>query len=1144
MRIAVLHLGFFYAGGGERLVLEEARGLRQLGHEVECFAPVVDADRCYPELIAEVGVHRLLPDLPRWFPGRVAFLVLLSCLLAPVLALRFRNFDVILAANQPAPWIALVASRLLHKPYVAYLAQPNRVLYPRQVDLDARRPDLDYRLFALFAGLARPLVDWADLKSIQSAANVLANGNYMAGVLESMYGRQMLSCPAGAHPVPASELDYSKRISGTLRVGRLNIPKPYVLLTNRHYPQKRFDHALRALACVPEATLVLTGAPTDYTADVEELACRLGVRDRLLLTGLVSDSQLARLYASAQAYVYTAPEEDYGMGIVEAMGHGVPVVAWRSAGPTSTVTDGKTGFLVEPGDSDAFAGRLRDLLTDPALAARLGRAGWRRVNDGLGYHSHLRRLEEELAAARLAPPNTASASRRVLRPTLQVAFAVLLLALWSRTVPLADVAAHARPRHLLPLLVIPLLAFSGAVLRSFRWSLLLRPIARVRILDLVWINAAGGLLNYVLPIRSGDAARVWWLQRRHKVPAGAGLATILVDKTFDLAAVVLVLVATRGLWQATAYAGALLAVVVGVALGGVRFARSSFATRFLPERVAAGLGAQAFSFRAGARSLLSLPRVAAVSFLSLLALALDGVSFALLFRVLDLPVKLPAAISAYSALLLTYTVPSGPGYVGTLELAGTAVLATGLGLGAGAAAGAIVLWHAQGALLILATGLVGLNLVARPTRAQGEVGRVAIFHCGFTYSGGGERIVIEEVLGLRRLGYEVECFAPTVDPATCYPDLLPEVGVRTFLPQLPRWVPLRDALHMVLASALVPVYAWRFRRFDVIVGANQPGAWIAWCVARLTGRPHVVYLNQPNRLVYPRAIDVRTGWQTKRDYQLLNLVIQRIRGVVAWADRVSVVGASRLLVNGSYIGGIIRSIYGRDADDCPAGCHVEPGHPLPAHLRFQGSFRLNGRLLRRPFILLTNRHYPQKRFDLAIRAMAEVAKVHPQVQLVIPGEATSHTAALAELVRELGLGESVLFLGVIPEDELQRLYSEAAVYVYPAPEEDFGMGVIEAMAHGVPVVAWRNAGPTVTVASGETGYLAPLEDVGAYADGILRYLDDQALNETAGRHGHARARRFDWARHIQTLESAILAAAGARVVQPESETASAAEAGV
>ena len=106
------------------------------------------------------------------------------------------------------------------------------------------------------------------------------------------------------------------------------------------------------------------------------------------------------------------------------------------------------------------------------------------------------------------------------------------------------------------------------------------------------------------------------------------------------------------------------------------------------------------------------------------------------------------------------------------------------------------------------------------------------------------------------------------------------------------------------------------------------------------------------------------------------------------------------------------------------------------------------------------------------------------------------------------------------------------------------MGVIEAMAHGVPVVAWRNAGPTVTVASGETGYLAPLEDVGAYAGGILRYLDDQALNETAGRHGHARARRFDWARHIQTLESAILGAAGASVVQPESETASAAEAGV
>jgi glycosyltransferase involved in cell wall biosynthesis len=111
----------------------------------------------------------------------------------------------------------------------------------------------------------------------------------------------------------------------------------------------------------------------------------------------------------------------------------------------------------------------------------------------------------------------------------------------------------------------------------------------------------------------------------------------------------------------------------------------------------------------------------------------------------------------------------------------------------------------------------------------------------------------------------------------------------------------------------------------------------------------------------------------------------------------------------------------------------------------------------------------------------------------------------------------VLFLGPISEDELQRLYEGAAVYVYPAPEEDFGMGVIESMAKGVPVVAWNQAGPTVTVGPG-TGHLAEPLQVGDYAAGIVALLDDLASNQATGERAFEWARRFDWERHIDVLE--------------------------
>jgi len=667
------------------------------------------------------------------------------------------------------------------------------------------------------------------------------------------------------------------------------------------------------------------------------------------------------------------------------------------------------------------------------------------------------------------------------------------------------------------------------------------------------MNAAGGLLNYVLPIRSGDAARAWWLWRRHRIPAGSALATIVIDKACDLAAVAVVLAvltvfaltgamsAPRGLVGAAALAIALLAAVLGTALVGPRLARSAPARRLLPARFASALAGQAFAFRAGARGLWTPQLAARLAGLTALALVIDAFNFTLLFVAVGIDVPAVKAMAAYPALLLSFAVPAGPGYVGNLEVAGSLVLGGGLGLAPAVAAGAIVLYHAITAANALALGALSFFLVGG--RRQARVGaprRIAVFHCGFTYSGGGERLVIEEVLGLRRRGYEVECYAPTVDASRCYPDLIDEVRVRTFLPQLPRWFPYREAVQMAATSLLMPLYAWRFRGVDAIVGCNQPSAWIAWWAARLMDVPYVVYLNQPNRLVYPRSIDRQTGWVSNADYRLLAAIVLRATRFVAWADRRSVQEADQLLVNGNYIGDIIRTTYRRDAVDCPAGCHVAAsGFPLPVEARFSGGLTINGYPIRRPYVLLTNRHYPQKRFDLAIRAMAEVRKRHPRAQLVIPGPATSHTASLQSLVKELGLEDAILFLGPISEQELQSLYEGAAVYVYPAPEEDFGMGVIESMAKGVPVVAWNQAGPTVTVAP-DTGHLAEPLDVEDYAGGIIRLLDSREQNQATGERAFQWARKFDWERHLDTIEREVLAVARSHVqLQMEAATASA-----
>ena len=399
LRIAILHLAFVYSGGGERLVLEEAKGLRKRGHQVTIFAPILDRERCFPDIIDHFDIRILLPNLLSFIPQWQAFQILLACVLVPLFAYRFKDFDVILAANQPSPWLAWVIKKLYRVPCVAYLAQPTRFLYPRKIDKETGLIFAGGGNFApatFLMNLAKPLVNWADKVGIKGADLVLANGEYARGVLEKTYGIKAISCPAGAYPSD-KPLNYTNRYRGTLKVGDEAVSKPFALLTNRHFPQKKFEYAITTLPTVlkdkPDASLVITGGEMDYTHNLKKLVERLSLEDKVIFLGLVSEEDLEKLYSNAAVYVYTAPEEDFGMGVIEAMAHGTPVVAWNAAGPSKIIEDGKTGLLAEPYETADFADKIVRMLTDKKFGEKVGRAAWGAVKQSFSYKNHIRILE-------------------------------------------------------------------------------------------------------------------------------------------------------------------------------------------------------------------------------------------------------------------------------------------------------------------------------------------------------------------------------------------------------------------------------------------------------------------------------------------------------------------------------------------------------------------------------------------------------------------------------------------------------------------------------------------------------------------------------------------------------------------------------
>jgi glycosyltransferase involved in cell wall biosynthesis len=159
-----------------------------------------------------------------------------------------------------------------------------------------------------------------------------------------------------------------------------------VVAVSRLVPRKGLDDAIRAIAQLPEAELLIAGGPEGNAFDEDEEVRRLraviveaGVGERVRLLGSVPHDELAPLLRSADAVVCLPWYEPFGIVPLEAMACGVPIVAAAVGGLLDTVIDGTTGLHVPARDPDAAAAALRRLFGDERLRARLGRGGVERA---------------------------------------------------------------------------------------------------------------------------------------------------------------------------------------------------------------------------------------------------------------------------------------------------------------------------------------------------------------------------------------------------------------------------------------------------------------------------------------------------------------------------------------------------------------------------------------------------------------------------------------------------------------------------------------------------------------------------------------------------------------------------------------------
>jgi D-inositol-3-phosphate glycosyltransferase len=253
--------------------------------------------------------------------------------------------------------------------------------------------ELDLPLVTTFHTLARVKAETGDPepeRRIRSEAEVIGCSDVMLAncVEESSQLRRLYGADADRIEIVPPGVEHAffspGQQAGARRALGLEVGVPTLLFVGRIQPLKGLDVAIGALAELvsgphPDARLVVVGGPSgaDGPAEVERmrsLASVAGVADRIRWVEPQPHHLLSTWYRAADVVVVPSRSESFGLVALEAAACGAPVVAAAVGGLRTLVDHGNTGLLVADRQASSFAGAISDLLTDRALARRMGDA--------------------------------------------------------------------------------------------------------------------------------------------------------------------------------------------------------------------------------------------------------------------------------------------------------------------------------------------------------------------------------------------------------------------------------------------------------------------------------------------------------------------------------------------------------------------------------------------------------------------------------------------------------------------------------------------------------------------------------------------------------------------------------------------------
>lgn len=182
---------------------------------------------------------------------------------------------------------------------------------------------------------------------------------------------------------------------------------------------------------------------------------------------------------------------------------------------------------------------------------------------------------------------------------------------------------------------------------------------------------------------------------------------------------------------------------------------------------------------------------------------------------------------------------------------------------------------------------------------------------------------------------------------------------------------------------------------------------------------------------------------------------------------------------------------------------------IPNAIEIDG-YPVNERKEVRPKLIWMRSFHDLYNPEMAVRVLAGLKRSHPEATLTMAGADKGGRPAVEELAAEMGLSDSIRFVGFLDRKGKLEEFAKADIYINTNRVDNMPVSVIEARALGLPVVATEVGGLPYIIRNRENGLLVPDNDVEAMVSAIVELVADPDLSNRISRRGREIAEASDW----------------------------------